>query len=134
FWIMVVEPANLCPSRLDWGSTVLMLFFQVAIFALWFSYRDRPKLWKIVLISICAALGFFDKFNFIWLIAAFVIALCLCYPDTLKNLWFSTPRLGRWAAAIVSLIGLFTVMFLLFLVLHVYVVMPLALVVYVLLC
>ena len=92
-WIMALDPANLFPSRLDWGPTVLMHFFQAAIFALWFSYRDRPKLWKIVLILICAVLGFFDKFNFIWLIGAFVIALCLCYPDTLKNLWFSTPRL-----------------------------------------
>ena len=43
-----------------------MHFCQAAVFALWFSYRDKPKLWKPVLICICAALGFFDKFNFIW--------------------------------------------------------------------
>ena len=129
-WIMAVDPANLFPSRLDWGPTVLMHFFQAAVFALWFSYRDRPKLWKIVLISICAALGFFDKFNFVWLVAGFVIALCLCYPDSLKNLWSSTPRLGRWAAAIVSLIGLFTALFLVLRVLHVYAGKPLELGVY----
>src|SRR5213592_4519343 len=44
-WIMAVDPANLFPSRLDWGPTVLMHFFQAAILALWFSYRDKPKLW-----------------------------------------------------------------------------------------
>ena len=27
-WIMAVDPANLFPSRLDWGPTVLMHFFQ----------------------------------------------------------------------------------------------------------
>src|SRR6266403_4760543 len=89
-WIMMVDPANLFPSRLDWGPTVLMHFFQAAIFALWFSYRDKPTLWKIVLICICAGLGFFDKFNFIWLVVAFVIAVSLCYPDSLTNLWVSS--------------------------------------------
>ncbi len=126
-WIMAVDPANLFSSRLDWGPTVLMHFFQAAIFALWFSYRDRPKLWKIVLTLICAVLGFFDKFNFIWLIGAFVIALCLCYPDALKNLWFSTPRLTRWAATIFSFIALFTALLLVLRVLHVYAGKPLEL-------
>src|SRR5215831_10138728 len=81
-WIMAVDPANLFPSRLDWGPTVLMHFFQAAILALWFSYRDRPKLRKLVLICICAGLGFFDKFNFIWLVVAFAIGVCLCHMDS----------------------------------------------------
>jgi len=59
-WLMAVDPANLFPSRLDWGPTVLMHFFQAAMLALWFSYRDKPKLWKLVLICICAGLGFLD--------------------------------------------------------------------------
>src|ERR1043166_1960578 len=51
--IMAADPANLFPSRLDWGPTVLMHFFQAAILALWFSYRDRPNVWKLVLICPC---------------------------------------------------------------------------------
>jgi 4-amino-4-deoxy-L-arabinose transferase-like glycosyltransferase len=96
-WIMAVDPANVFPSRLDWGPTVLMHFFQGAILALWFSYRENANLWKLVLICICAGLGFFDKFNFIWLVLAFVLVL-LCYPDSLKNLWVSLrePLAGRW--------------------------------------
>jgi hypothetical protein len=124
---MAVDPAYLFPSRLDWGPTVLMHFFQAAILALWFSYRARPKLWKIVLIVVCAVLGFFDKFNFIWLLVAFVVAVCLCYPDSIKNLWFSTPRFARWAAAIAGLIGLLTVLFLVLRILHVYASKPLEL-------
>jgi hypothetical protein len=105
-WIMAVDPANLFPSRLDWGPTVLTHFFQAAILALWFSYRDKPRPWKIVLICICAGLGFFDRFNFIWLLSAFAIGICLCYPDSLQNLWVSTPRFTRWVAIILALLAL----------------------------
>ncbi len=105
-WIMTVDPANLFPSRLDWGPTVLMHFFQATILALWFSYRDKPALWKIALILTCFGLGFFDKFNFIWLVLAFVIGISLCYPDSLKNLWVSSPRFARRMAVISVLIVL----------------------------
>jgi 4-amino-4-deoxy-L-arabinose transferase-like glycosyltransferase len=105
-WIMAVDPANVFPSRLDWGPSVLTHLFQAAILALWFSYRDEPDLWKAALILICFGLGFFDKFNFIWLASAFVIGSSLCYPDTLKNLWISTPRFTRWIAVILVLIAL----------------------------
>ena len=105
-WIMAVDPINLFPSRLDWGPTVLTHFFQAAILALWFSYRDKARPWKIVLICICAGLGFFDRFNFIWLLSAFAIGICLCYPDSLQNLWVSTPRITRWAAIILALLAL----------------------------
>jgi hypothetical protein len=117
-WIMAVDPANLFPSRLDWGPTVLMHFFQAAILALWLSYRGRPKVWKLVLICICAGLGFFDKFNFIWLILAFVLGVSLCYPDSLKNLWISSSRFSRWTAVIVFLIGLGAMLFFILPVLH----------------
>src|SRR5256714_140709 len=105
-WIMAVDPVNLFPSRLDWGPTVLTHFFQAAILALWFSYRDKARPWKIVLICICAGLGFFDRFNFVWLLSAFAIGICLCYPDSLQNLWVSTPRITRWVAIIPALLSL----------------------------
>jgi hypothetical protein len=105
-WIMAVDPANVFPSRLDWGPTVLTHLFQAAILALWFSYRDEPKLWKPALICVCFGLGFFDRFNFIWLASAFVVGICLCYPDSLKRLWFSFPGFVRWIALIVVLIAL----------------------------
>jgi len=117
-WLMAVDPANLFPSRLDWGPTVLMHFFQAAMLALWFSYRDKPKLWKLVVICICAGLGFFDKFNFIWLIVAFSLGVALCYPDSLKNLWLSSSRFARVAAGIVFLIGFGATLFFVLPILH----------------
>ena len=104
-WIMAVDPANVFPSRLDWGPTVLTHLFQAAILALWFSYRDEPKLWKPALIFICFVVGFFARFNFIWLVLAFVIGISLCYPDSLKGLWISLPGFARWMAIILLLIA-----------------------------
>lgn len=104
-WIMAVDPANVFPSRLDWGPTVLTHLFQAAILALWFSYRDEPKLWKPPLIFICFVLGFFARFNFIWLVLASVIGISLCYPESLKGLWISLPRFARWMAVILLLIA-----------------------------
>ena len=103
---MALDPANVFPSRLDWGPTVLTHFFQAAILALWFSYRNKPGTWKMVLIFICFGLGFFDKFNFVWLILAFVIGISLCYADSLKNIWASSPRLARHIAVILALTAL----------------------------
>lgn len=111
-WIMAVDPANLFPSKLDWGPATLTHFFQAAILALWFSYRDKPRPWKIVLICICAGLGFFDRFNFVWLLSAFAIGICLCYPDSLQNLWIATPRFTRWVAVILALLALGVMLYL----------------------
>src|SRR5437773_422293 len=117
-WIMSVDPANLFPSRLDWGPTVLMHFFQAAILAAWFSYRDKPKLWKVALIFACAGLGFFDKFNFIWLVVAFAIGVCLCYLDSLKQLWVSSPSSVRRAGVVLLLVAFGAALYFVLPVLH----------------
>ena len=105
-WLLALDPANIFPSRLDWGPTVLMHFFQAAILALWFSYRDVPQVWKIGLIGLCCVLGFFDKFNFIWFVAAFAVGVALCYPGNLKRLWLSCSKSIRWVTVILALAGL----------------------------
>jgi hypothetical protein len=104
-WIMAVDPANLFPSRLDWGPTVLMHFFQALILALWFSYRNKPQLWKPVMILGCFALGFFDKFNFVWFLLAFGGGIIFCYPESLLTLWRSASRFTRWLAIVVITVG-----------------------------
>lgn len=104
-WVMAVDPANLFPSRLDWGPTVFMHFFQALILALWFSYRRKPQLWKPVMIVGCFGLGFFDKFNFLWFLLAFIVGVVFCYPESILTLWNSLPRFARWLAIIVILVG-----------------------------
>jgi Dolichyl-phosphate-mannose-protein mannosyltransferase len=104
-WIIAVDPANLFPSRLDWGPTVLMHFFQASIVALWFGYREKPELWKLVAILLCFGLGTFDKFNFAWFAAAFVIGVFVCYWDTTRDIWLSLPRFVPWIAITILLIA-----------------------------
>ena len=104
-WIMALDPANLFPSRLDSGPTVLMHLFQAAVLALWFSYCDKPQLWKPVFICLFFVLGCFDKFNFVWLASAFIIGVFVCYPDVGKDLWFSLPRVIRWITIIVVVVA-----------------------------
>ena len=105
-WMMAVDPANVFPSRLDWGCTVLMHLFQALILALWFSYRKKPQLWKPIIIFACFGLGFFNYFDFVWFLLAFAIGICLCYPDSLQNLWVSTPRFTRWVAIILAVLAM----------------------------
>ncbi len=104
-WIMAVDPANVFPSRLDWGATVLMHLFQALILALWFSYRKKPQLWKPIIIFACFGLGFFNYFDFVWLLLAFAVGIVLCYPGSLVTLWNSLPRFARWLAIVLILIG-----------------------------
>jgi hypothetical protein len=117
-WIMAIDPANIFPNKLDYGPTALTHLFQAAILALWFCYRDKPKLWKVGLITICCVLGFFDRFNFIWLVAAFVVGISLCYPDSVKDLWVSSPKFVRWMTIIVGLIALSVAMYLILPLMH----------------
>jgi 4-amino-4-deoxy-L-arabinose transferase-like glycosyltransferase len=105
-WIMAIDPLNLFTSRLDWGPTVLMHLFQAAIIALWFSYRENPKLWKLAIIVICFGLGSFDKFNFVWFGLAFSIGTFVCYRDSVKDVLASLPRHIPWLVAILVAIAL----------------------------
>src|SRR5947208_3666990 len=82
-----------------------MHFFQALILALWFSYRKKPQLWKVFMIVWCFGVGFFDKFNFVWFLLAFIVGIVLCYPESLLSLWSSLPRFTRWLAIIVILVG-----------------------------
>jgi 4-amino-4-deoxy-L-arabinose transferase-like glycosyltransferase len=93
-WIMAVDPANIFPSRLDWGCTVLMHLFQALILALWFSYRKKPQLWKPIIIFVCFGLGFFNYFDFVWLPLAFAVGIGSCYPG--RELTFLSDRRSRF--------------------------------------
>ena len=111
-WFMALSPAFLFTSRLDWGPVVLMQFFKAVILFLWFAYLEKPALWKLMGIGVCGLLGFFDKFNFIWLVLAFSGGVLLVYPEKIQSVWYSlSPRL-RFLAAIVSLTAALAVAFL----------------------
>jgi hypothetical protein len=77
----VVEPSTIFHSRLDWGPTALMMVFRGGLLlslAYWF-YSGKSK--YLLLALSCAALGTFDKLNFIWIASAAFVAGIIVYPN-----------------------------------------------------
>jgi len=117
-WIMALDPANLFPSRLDWGPTVLMHFFQALILALWWSYCRKPQFWKPMILVGCFALGFFDKFNFVWLILAFIVGIVLCYPERIRTFWSSFSKFSHRLVIAASIVAFSSILYLILPLLH----------------
>lgn len=69
--LLATDPVILNHARLDWGPHVIAAFLRVlALIALWRWLTTGAKRWLLIL---CAAflVGFIDKLNFLWVIAAF---------------------------------------------------------------
>jgi hypothetical protein len=72
--LLATDPVILNHARLDWGPQAIAAFMRiVALIALWRWLTTGTKRWLLIL---CAAflLGFIDKLNFLWVIAAFTAA------------------------------------------------------------
>ena len=75
--LLATDPVILNHARLDWGPQVIAAFLRVlALIALWRWLTTGAKRWLVIL---CAAflVGFIDKLNFLWVIAAFTAAATL---------------------------------------------------------
>jgi hypothetical protein len=76
-----VEPSVIFHSRLDWGPTALMMVLRGGLLlslTTWIQSGDKRFL---ILSLICAALGVFDKLNFIWIVTAVFASALLVYPE-----------------------------------------------------
>jgi len=72
--LLATDPVILNHARLDWGPQVIAAFARVvALIALWRWLTTGAKRWLVIL---CAAflVGFVDKLNFLWVIAAWIAA------------------------------------------------------------
>ncbi|MFO1313741.1 MAG: glycosyltransferase family 39 protein [Burkholderiales bacterium] len=72
--LLATDPVILNHARLDWGPQVIAAFMRiVSLVALWRWLQTGAKRW---LLMMCAAflLGFLDKLNFLWVIAAWTAA------------------------------------------------------------
>jgi 4-amino-4-deoxy-L-arabinose transferase-like glycosyltransferase len=98
-WLMALNPAFLFTSRLDWGPVVLMQFFKATMLFLWFAYLERPSFQKLAGLGACAILGFFDKFNFIWLILALGSGVLFVYSEEIRRTWKSLSLRLRFTCA-----------------------------------
>ena len=77
-----VHPAFIFLTKVDWGPVVIMLFLKALCLLLCFRWLDGQtrRCWSVL--GLCA-IGFWDKFNFIWFIIALVIATCVIYGDVI---------------------------------------------------
>jgi len=89
--LLVTDPVMLNHARLDWGPHVIAAFLRaVALVALWRWLQTGAKRWLLIA---CAAflVGFIDKLNFVWVIAAWLGAAALVAPHLALN-HFRTGR------------------------------------------
>ncbi|HET8645874.1 MAG TPA: glycosyltransferase family 39 protein, partial [Vicinamibacteria bacterium] len=107
--LLVLGLIALCPSytfaaRVDWGPTVLMQVLKAA--ALLALYRlveeRRPRqLWALAAI---AALGLYDKLNFVWVINALGLAAVAAHAARLGEIARAHPR-RFWLPLAVLVLG-----------------------------
>src|SRR5262249_18681961 len=71
-----VQPAFIFLTKVDWGPQVIMLLLKALCLLLCFKWLDgaTKSCWSILGLW---ALGFLDKFNFVWFAIALVIATCV---------------------------------------------------------
>ena len=100
--LLATDPVLMNHARLDWGPQMIATLMRVtALAALWRWLQTGRMLW---LATLCAALlvGFFDKLNFVWVIAALAGATALVAP----RLVVERLRDGRpWQPAIAGVTG-----------------------------
>lgn len=90
--LAAVEPSTLLHTRLDWGPTALMMLLRALLLlgvVSWIRTREPRFLW---LALGAAALGTFDKLNFLWFGPALLLALVLVYPGVIHDFWRQQRR------------------------------------------
>jgi hypothetical protein len=103
--LAAVEPSTLFHTRLDWGPTVLMMFFRSLLLFFIFVWIKTKKSWVLIVIGIVGLLGIFDKLNFVWFISAAVISLVMVYPKR-----FISYAKYHWRGSLVlAVLGLMSV-------------------------
>ena len=76
-----VHPGFIELTRWDKGPNVLMLFFKALCLYLLVRWLETPRFfsWSLAGVIAACALGFFDKFNFIWFVVALVFSTLAVY-------------------------------------------------------
>lgn len=104
--LMACDPAQLMHARIDWGPTSLMGLFKALLLLgtmQWLHDGARRGLWLAV---VAAALGLFDKLNFVWTVVAIAGAAITCYGATLRRQARTHRGASRAAAVAFGLVAL----------------------------
>jgi len=88
-----VHPGFIELTRWDKGPNVLMLFFKALCLYLLVRWLETPRFlsWSLAGVIAGCALGFFDKFNFIWFVVALVFSTLAVYGTEIFRKVRSVP-------------------------------------------
>ena len=88
-----VHPGFIELTRWDKGPNVLMLFFKALCLYLLVRWLETPRFfsWSLAGVIAACALGFFDKFNFIWFVVALVFSTLAVYGTEIFRKVRSVP-------------------------------------------
>lgn len=73
--MFISNPSIIFHARLDWGPTSLMLLFRNLMFLYGYLFTQHRKPSLLIAAGFFAALGVFDKLNFVWLLNSFFVTL-----------------------------------------------------------
>ena len=92
------HPGFVLLTRVDLGPIALMLFFKALCLYLLFRWLETPRFlsWSLSVVVVTCALGFFDKFNFIWFVVAVVFSTLAVYGREIFQK--GAKRIGEEAA------------------------------------
>jgi len=106
-----IHPGFVLLTRVDLGPIAVMLFFKALCLYLLVRWLETPRFfsWSLAGVIAACALGFFDKFNFIWFVVALVFSTLAVYGTEIFRKVSSVPvrRLVPFAIALVA-VGLLT--------------------------
>lgn len=89
--MILLDPTIIIHSRLDWGPNALMFFFRGLLILSVVSWIRTMKVQWAWIAAFAAALGIFDKLNFIWMAGAAFGSLVVVYSPKLKAFTRNRP-------------------------------------------
>lgn len=90
--LLATDPAFIYNVRLDFGPVALMLFFKMASLYLFFEFLETRRIRFAWLLLFSLLLGFYDKLNFIWFVAAFVVSAAFVYGRELYAIFLNDKK------------------------------------------
>jgi hypothetical protein len=90
--LVATDPAFIYNVRLDFGPVALMLLFKTAGLYFFFEFLATRRTRFACLLILSLLLGFYDKLNFIWFIAAFLVSAVLLYGRDVYSIFLGNRK------------------------------------------
>lgn len=79
------DPSFIVHERMDFGPTVIALFFRVVSLIVIFKFIEKKHLKYGFLLLVCLLAGTFNKIDFVWFASSVILSMVLIYRSTLLS-------------------------------------------------